>query len=52
MGGRDVVLFVFVYIDGEKYWWVFGDKVIFIMYYGIIVKIEGLDYDLYYMGNF
>ena len=50
-GGRDAASLALAYIDGEKYRWVSGDKVIFTMHHGIIVKTEGLDHDLYYTGN-
>ena len=50
-GRRDAASLALAYIDGEKYRWVSGDKVIFTMHHGIIVKTEGLDHDLYYTGN-
>ena len=50
-GGRDAASLALAYIDGEKYRWVSGDKVIFTMHHGIIVKTEGLNHDLYYTGN-
>ena len=50
-GGRDAASLALAYIEGEKYRWVSGDKVIFNMHHGIIVKTEGLDHDLYYTGN-
>lgn len=50
-GDRDAASLALAYIDGEKYRWVSGDKVIFTMHHGIIVKTEGLDHDLYYTGN-
>ena len=50
-GDRDAASLALAYIDGEKYRWVSGDKVIFTMHHGIIVKTEGLNHDLYYTGN-
>ncbi|GFD85344.1 YjbF family lipoprotein [Alteromonas sp. KUL150] len=50
-GERDTASLALAYIDGDKYRWVSGDRVIFTMHHGIIVKTEGLDNDLYYMGN-
>ncbi len=42
-GDRDAASLALAYIDGEKYRWVSGDKVIFTMHHGIIVKTEGLE---------
>ena len=50
-GARDSASLALAYIDGDKYKWVSGDKVIFTMHHGIIVKTEGLDNDLFYTGN-
>ena len=50
-GERDAASLALAYIDGDKYKWVSGDKVIFTMHHGIIVKTEGLDNDLFYTGN-
>ncbi|CAB9492128.1 YjbF family lipoprotein [Alteromonas macleodii] len=50
-GERDVASLALAYIDGDKYKWVSGDRVIFTMHHGIIVKTEGLDNDLFYTGN-
>lgn len=50
-GERDTASLALAYIDGDKYRWVSGDRVIFTMHHGIIVKTEGLDNDLYYTGN-
>ncbi|WP_334020838.1 YjbF family lipoprotein [Alteromonas sp. S015] len=50
-GERDVASLALAYIDGDKYKWVSGDKVIFTMHHGIIVKTEGLDNDLFYTSN-
>ena len=45
-GERDAASLALAYIDGDKYKWVSGDKVIFTMHHGIIVKTEGLDLSL------
>ena len=50
-GERDTASLALAYIDGDKYKWVSGDKVIFTMHHGIIVKTEGLDSDLFYTSN-
>ena len=50
-GGRDAASLALAYIDGDKYRWVSGDKVIFTMHHGVIVRTEGLDNELYYTGN-
>ena len=50
-GERDAASLALAYIDGDKYKWVSGDKVIFTMHHGIIVKTEGLDNDLFYTSN-
>ena len=50
-GERDTASLALAYIDGDKYKWVSGDKVIFTMHHGIIVKTEGLDNDLFYTSN-
>lgn len=50
-GERDAASLALAYIDGDKYKWVSGDRVIFTMHHGIIVKTEGLDNDLFYTGN-
>lgn len=50
-GGRDTASLALAYIDGDKYRWVSGDKVIFTMHHGVIVRTEGLDNELYYTGN-
>lgn len=50
-GERDAASLALAYIDGDKYKWVSGDRVIFIMHHGIIVKTEGLDNDLFYTSN-
>ncbi|APD84642.1 hypothetical protein BM527_00270 [Alteromonas sp. Mex14] len=50
-GERDTASLALAYIDGDKYRWVSGDRVIFTLHHGIIVKTEGLDNDLYYTGN-
>jgi len=50
-GERDTASLALAYIDGDKYRWVSGDRVIFTMHHGIIVKTEGLDNDLFYTGN-
>lgn len=50
-GERDAASLALAYIDGDKYKWVSGDKVIFTMHHGIIVKTEGLDSDLFYTSN-
>ncbi len=50
-GERDTASLALAHIDGDKYRWVSGDRVIFTMHHGIIVNTEGLDNDLYYTGN-
>ena len=50
-GERDAASLALAYIDGDKYKWVSGDRVIFTMHHGIIVKTEGLDNDLFYTSN-
>jgi hypothetical protein len=50
-GERDRASLALAYIDGDRYRWVSGDKVIFTTQHGIIVKTEGLDSDLFYTGN-
>ncbi|MDO6566462.1 YjbF family lipoprotein [Alteromonas sp. 1_MG-2023] len=50
-GGRDAASLALAYIDGDKYRWVSGDKVIFTMHHGVIIQSEGLDNELYYTGN-
>jgi len=50
-GARDTASLALAYIDGDKYRWVSGDKAIFTMHHGIIIKTEGLDKDLFYTGN-
>jgi hypothetical protein len=50
-GERDLASLALAYIDGDKYRWVSGDKVVFTTQHGVIVKTEGLDSDLFYTGN-
>lgn len=50
-GDRSTSSLALTYIDGEKYRWVSGDKVIFTIEHGVIVKTEGLLHDLYYTTN-
>jgi hypothetical protein len=50
-GDRDRASLALAYIDGDKYRWVSGDKVVFTTQHGVIVKTEGLNNDLYYTGN-
>ena len=50
-GDRDAASLALAYIDGDKYRWVSGDKVIFTMHHGVIIRTEGLNNDLHYTGN-
>lgn len=50
-GDRDTASLALAYIDGDRYRWVSGDKVIFSTHHGVIFKTEGLSRDLYYTGN-
>ncbi|BFT32137.1 hypothetical protein D210916BOD24_33130 [Alteromonas sp. D210916BOD_24] len=50
-GDRATASLALAYIDGDRYRWVSGDKVIFSTHHGIIFKTEGLTKDLYYTGN-
>lgn len=50
-GERDTASLALAYIEGDKYRWVSGDKVVFTMHHGVIVQTEGLSSDLHYTSN-
>jgi hypothetical protein len=50
-GERDTASLALAYIEGDKYRWVSGDKVVFTMHHGVIVQTEGLGNDLYYTSK-
>lgn len=50
-GARDTGALALAFIDGDKYKWISGDKVVFTIQNGVITQTEGLAYDVQYTGN-